>query len=414
VNGGFGRRPCPAASASRPCHSLFDVAIVSRYRSSVAGRFRALRQAINKIHSSRGYAVDCSDGAKGAIAAPVPVSKILEQVGGNMVRAAIAGLGMWGQKLVDSVQGKSDQITFVAGSTRTRSKAEDFCRDRKIDLRDDLDAILKDPEIDAIVFATPHRQHEEHIKRAAGAGKHVFVEKPFTMDVPSAKSALEAVKKAGVVVGVDYQRRFHPSIAEIRNRIQDGRLGTISCCVAEITTPAGLGLPKGHWRTNPEETPAGALTGLGVHWMDGFIDLCGEVDEVYCVNTRRAAPLVDDTTLFTMKHKSGAVSSVICTLASAPSYCGAVFGTNGIAETVRPSLDTFRFIPSPAKAAEGAQLEVIEHKGFDPVKACLEAFAAAAAGKTPFPITADQIVHDVAVCAALVKSAATGKPVEVG
>jgi predicted dehydrogenase len=148
--------------------------------------------------------------------------------------------------------------------------------------------------------------------------------------------------------------------------------------------------------------------------MDGFIDLCGDVDEVYCVNTRRAAPLVDDTTLFIMKHKNGVVSNVTCTLASAVSYCAAVFGTNGIAETVRPSLDTFRFIPSPAKAAAGAQLEVIDHKGFDPVKAGLEAFAAAAEGKSPFPITADQIVHDVAVFEALVKSAATAKPVKVG
>ena len=55
-----------------------------------------------------------------------------------MVRTAIVGLGMWGQKLVDSVYGKTDQITFVAGTTRTLSKAADFCRERNIDLRDDL------------------------------------------------------------------------------------------------------------------------------------------------------------------------------------------------------------------------------------------------------------------------------------
>ena len=133
-----------------------------------------------------------------------------------MVRAAIVGLGWWGKTIVDSVQGKSDQITFVAANTRTRAKAEEFCRERKIDLRNDLDAILKDPAIDAVVYTTPHSQHEEHIKRAAQAGKHIFVEKPFTLTVTSAKAALDAVKKAGVVLGVDFQRRFHPSIAEIR------------------------------------------------------------------------------------------------------------------------------------------------------------------------------------------------------
>lgn len=327
-----------------------------------------------------------------------------------MVRAAIVGLGNWGQKLVGSVYGKSEQITFVAGNTRTRSKAEDFCRERQIDLRDDLDAILGDPTIDAVVFATPHRQHEEHIKRAAEAGKHVYVEKPFTLDVASARSALDAVEKAGVVIGIDFQRRFHPSITEMRNRIRDGRLGTITCGVAEITMPSGLALPKDSWRINPEETPAGAMSGLGVHLMDGFIDLCGEVEEVYCVNTRRAAPLVDDTTLFTMKHKNGVTSTSICTLASAVSYSVALFGTNGIAETTRPSLDTFRFLPVPSSDSEA---ESIENKDVDLLKAGLEAFATAVRGDAPFPIPGEQIIHGVAVFEAIVKSAESGQPVKV-
>ena len=107
-------------------------------------------------------------------------------------------------------------------NTRTRAKAEDFCKERKIELRDDLDGILKDRGIDAVVYTTPHSQHEEHIKRAARAGKHIYVEKPFTLTVASARAALDAVKKAGVVLGIDYQRRFHPSIGEIRNRVRAG------------------------------------------------------------------------------------------------------------------------------------------------------------------------------------------------
>jgi len=326
-----------------------------------------------------------------------------------MVRAAIVGVGRWGQTLVNSVKG-SDKIKFVAGCTRTRSKAEEFCRENNIDLRDNLDAVLSDPNIDAVVFATPHSQHEEHIKQAAKAGKNIFVEKPFTLDVASANAAFDAVEAAGVVLGIDFQRRFHPSIVEIRNRIRDGRLGTISSATAEIITPSGFALTGEHWRINPEETPAGAMTGLGVHWMDGFIDFFGEVDEVYCVNTRRAAPKVDDTTVFMMKHKDGVVSTTTCGLASGVSYCCGVFGTNGIAETVRPGLDTFRFLPAPGKDLKP---ETIENKGFDPIKAAIEAFASAASGEAPFPISRDEIVHGVAVFEAIVKSAKTGEPVKV-
>lgn len=330
-----------------------------------------------------------------------------------MVRAAIVGLGWWGKTIVDAVQGKTDKITFVAANTRTRSKAEAFCRERKLDLRDELDAILEDPAIDAIVYTTPHSQHEDHIRRAAQAGKHVCVEKPFTLTVSSAKAAIDAVNKAGVVLAVDFQRRFHPSVAEIRKRVRDGSLGTLSFCVGEVSSPSGLALPKESWRVDPAETPAGAMTGLGVHLVDGFIDLCGEVDEAYCVNTRRAAPLVDDTTVFTLKHRNGVISTNYCTLASAGSYCIAVFGTRGIAETSRPSLDTFRFIPVSDNPHVAGKPEVIENKGFNPVKAVMEAFAAAIRGEAPYPVTHEQIVHGVAVFEAVVKSAESGQPVRV-
>lgn len=332
-----------------------------------------------------------------------------------MIRAAIVGLGWWGKTIVDTMQGKSDQITFVAANTRTRSKAEEYCRDKKIELRDDLDDVLKDPKIDAVVYTTPHSKHEEHVKRAAQARKHILVEKPFTLTVASARAALDAVKKAGVVLGVDYQRRFHPSIGEIRNRVRDGRLGTIGFCIAEATAPSGLFLPKESWRTNPDETPVGAMTGIGVHLVDGFIDLCGQIDEVYCINTRRAAPLVDDTTTVVMKHKNGVTSTFLCSIASAQNYRVGVYGTRGLAETDR-NLDAFRFIPAPDKPGHPppSPPETVENKGFNPVKACVEAFAAAVDGKAQFPVTADQIVHGVAVFEAVVQSAKTGKPVKVG
>jgi predicted dehydrogenase len=334
-----------------------------------------------------------------------------------MIRAAIVGLGGWGKNLVNSVQGKSDQIGFVACHTRTRAKAEEFCRDGNIDLRDNLQAILEDPEIDAVVYTTPHSQHEEHVRRAAAAGKHVFVEKPFALTVASAKSALDAVATAGVALGVDYQRRFHPSIAEIRSRIKDGRLGTVCFGVAEATAPGGLFMAKESWRALSNETPVGAMTGLGVHLVDCFIDLFGEIDEIYCVNTQRAAALIDDTTNVMLRHRSGALSNVLCSLATTPHYRVAVYGSRGLAEADRLTLETFRFIPAPEKLTPGAhpvmEPEIIHNKGINPLKNVLESFAAAVRGEAPFPIPPEQILHGVAVFEAIAESAETGKPVKV-
>jgi len=110
-----------------------------------------------------------------------------------------------------------------------------------------------------------------------------------------------------------------------------------------------------------------------------------------------------------MKHKNGVVTTSTCTQASGVSYCVAVFGTNGIAETVRPTLDTFRFLPAPGKG----EAETIEHKNFDPLKAGLEAFADAVTGAAPFPISQAEILHGVAVFEAIVQSAKSGQPVKV-
>src|SRR5947208_6487131 len=110
----------------------------------------------------------------------------------SMIRAAIVGIGRWGRTLVGAVQGKSQAIRFAAGHNRTRANAEAFCAEHGIALRDSLDSILADPAIDAVVFATPHSEHGDQVERAAASGKHVFMEKPFTLDRRRPARALDA------------------------------------------------------------------------------------------------------------------------------------------------------------------------------------------------------------------------------
>lgn len=334
-----------------------------------------------------------------------------------MIKAAIVGLGWWGKTLVNSVQGKSDVIRFTAAHTRTRAKVVDFCREKGLTFEDDLETILRDPAIDAVVYAAQHTNRSEQVQRTAAAGKHVFVEKPFALDLKAADAALAEVRRAGVVLGVGYQRRFPPSVAELRARVRDGRLGTIVFCTGEATAPAGLTLAKDFWRADPVQAPAGAMTGLGVHLLDTIVDFFGPVAEVYCTNVRRAAPSIDDSTSVQMLLKNGLPASFYCSLSSAVSYRIAVFGTKGYAEVLRPNFDTFQFVPAPGGPMAGqlkpAEPEVIITKDFDPVKAELEAFATAIRDHKPFVISHDEIRHVTAAFEAIVKSAATKQPVRV-
>jgi predicted dehydrogenase len=334
-----------------------------------------------------------------------------------MIRAAVVGIGHWGRTLVSAVQGKSDKLRFTAGNTRTRAKAEAFCAEKGIALKDSLDAILADSEIDAVYFATPHSEHGRHVEVAAAAGKHVFMEKPFTLDRRSAASALNAVARSGVVLGVAYPRRFHPGMRELKSRIGSGALGTIAHCYGEQNTPAGLYMAQGSWRARQEEAPGGAMTALGVHNVDAIIHLFGEVDEVYASSIKRAVTYdAEDTTSVQFAMKNGMSASMVCSLVTTVSYRLAVFGSKGCAELRTPNLD-FYFTPIPDGPPAGRHVAlpplIVEYGGFNALLAEMEAFADAINGGPAYPIPPDQVLHAVAVFEAIVQSAERRQPVRV-
>jgi len=333
-----------------------------------------------------------------------------------VIRAAIVGIGRWGRTLVNSVQGKSDAIRFTVGHNRTRASAEAFCAENGIALKDELDQILADPAIDAVVFATPHSQHGAQVERTAGAGKHIFMEKPFTLDIKSAEAALEAVGRAGVVLGFAYPRRFHPAMIELKARIADGRLGAVSHCESAQTSPTGLTMSPDYWRSDPQEAPAGAMTATGVHNLDALISLFGRIDEVYCTSLRRIMPRLEDTTTVVLGFANGISATLYCSLITAPSYRFAVYGTKGSVELATSELE-FRFTPVTQPPTTGRHTapapDVIHYRGFNALAAELEGFAAAITRERAYPITADEILHGVAAFEAIVRSAALHQPVKV-
>ena len=114
-----------------------------------------------------------------------------------MINAAIVGLGWWGKTLVEAVQGTSDVVQFVAGTTRTMSPdVQAFADAQRLTLAANYEALLADPNIDAVVLATPHSVHAAQVIAAANARKHVFCEKPFALTKADAEAADKAKKDA--------------------------------------------------------------------------------------------------------------------------------------------------------------------------------------------------------------------------
>jgi predicted dehydrogenase len=336
-----------------------------------------------------------------------------------MLRAAQIGLGWWGKTLVESVQGTSDVIQFVAAVSR--SQADDhkaFAAAQGLRLYASYDEALADPQVDAVVLATPHSLHSPQVVAAAQAKKHVFCEKPFALTTADAEAAVSATRHAQVTLGLGYNRRFHPEMTRLRDQIRSGALGTILHVEATMTFPNGLFLKPDAWRADTHETPCGALTPMGVHAIDGMIDLCGPIAQVYCQSFRRVVPVAaDDTTSMLFRMVEGMSGYLGTMTATGPGFSFQVFGSKGSvrlegmthvagasSEERRTKLFgrcVFQPIKGEAVIWEAARLDV--------TRACLEAFATAAQGGPAFPIPLAEMVHGAAVTEAVVRSATTGQ-----
>jgi len=320
------------------------------------------------------------------------------------VRAGIAGLGRWGQTLVNSVHGKSDAIAIVAGCTGRKERAQGYADEKGIDLRDSLDDLLADDSLEGVILATPHLQHADQVIAAAAAGKHVFVEKPFTMDKASAEAAAGACAKAGVVCALGHNRRFLPNMIRLRELVAAGEIGAPLHAEANISLP-GRSYDEAHWRSDPKESPAGSMTGLGVHMTDALIATLGPVAEVRATSeVRDNDGTRSPVTYMTLKFTSGASASFATLFHTAPVWFLRVMGDGGWA--------TVRGYDRLAVRRMGEEKETSERfEKLDIERAELEAFAEAAGGGAPYPLSVADAIRGTALLEAIVQSAETGEAV---
>lgn len=325
-----------------------------------------------------------------------------------MLRAASVGLGWWSDELATAIQGKSEAIRIVSCFSRSADKRAAFAQKFTARTHDSFDALLADPEIDAVILTTPHSLHGEHVRQVAAAGKHVFVEKPFALDADDAHAALDACKQAGVTLAIGHNRRFAPAVLRLREMLEADEFGTVLHAEANFSGSGALRYAPGYWRANRAESPGGAIAALGIHMIDSLTWLLGPVLRVTAQAGRRAVAVdIDDTT------------SALFTFARGPTgYLGTLFAC--------PYTSTLHIFGSLANAFAGVDGNtLIVHRAggspepvalapVDTLRAELEEFAAACRGEAAFRVRPEEALHDVEVMQAMVASAATGgRPVSL-
>ena len=306
-----------------------------------------------------------------------------------MIKAGVVGLGWWGQLLARSVK-DSKKINITSGFTRTPSNASDFITETGIKLYKEYEQLLNDKSIDAIILATPHSMHVEQIKLAAEHKKHIYVEKPIALTLKETRTALEAARAAGVEIAVGFQRRCHPSMIAALDAVRNGKIGRVLHVEGHQSAPGLRIYKEGSWRQAREEQPAGGMTGMGIHLLDGMVSVLGAVEDV-TVKSKKILQnndsILDDMTSVLLMFETGTTGYIGTSIATSGYFSLRFFGENGVVEVRNPDLGEFVYTDQTAK------IEVTENKGFNMEGASLELFADQITGSGSFPVSDKDVMY---------------------
>jgi len=311
------------------------------------------------------------------------------------MKLGIVGLGWWGQKLVHSIFGKSPNIEFIHAVTKEPQDVEQYAKDHQLKISTQMSDLLLDPEVEAVVLATPHSLHVEQIIACAKASKPVFCEKPLAMNTIDAKRAIDACVHANVVLGIGTNKRFWPSMRELRKVIDSGVIGQILHVEGHYSNENTV-RHFSEWRTHAHEAPAAGLTGAGLHVLDALVSYAGPVKNVKAqVLSRRAQPNPLDTVTAMFEFESG-ISGTMATIRSTPFYWRIhIFGEQGSAEAVSENELVLR--------SKGLEPIKTTYESVDTLLLELEEFVDAVQGKKNFHVSYSEMIATVDAFERIVK-----------
>jgi predicted dehydrogenase len=223
-----------------------------------------------------------------------------------------------------------------------------------------------------------------------------------------------------VTLAVGYNWRYQPALREIRRLLDEGTLGRLLHIEGNFCGPSAYRFPRGHWRHDRAEVPAGGMTGRGVHVVDAMLYLTGShVEQVMAQSFRLAQDFgVDDTTSLLLRFASGATGYLGTVIATAETWRLQVFGSQGWAEVGDVEhlhtwpLKTCFFDPRDITVKQ--KPVVREFPPGSTERAELEDFAARAAARQPLARPGGDAVHNVALLEAIVASIERQAPVRLG
>lgn len=289
------------------------------------------------------------------------------------------------------------------------------------------EALLADPEVDAVYIASPLVFHADQICKAAEAGKHVFSEKPMALNSNECQKILSVCEKANVKLFVGFNMRFHNLHQKMRDILIKGGIGQIVSCRAQLT--CWYPEMENVWRLNKKLSGGGAFMDMGLHCMDLLEYLSNsEIQQVYALtDTMTFSYEVEDCANVMVKfsNKSAGYIDVYFNVPEHVATCCLEFyGTKGslIAEHTIGQNETgtlyYRKIQKDLSYSAQQELALIEPAVYasehgDLYAKEIESFSRSILNEEPLITPGKQGLHMAYAAEAVYQSAALGKVISI-
>jgi predicted dehydrogenase len=270
----------------------------------------------------------------------------------NDIRWGILATGGIAKKFATDLKATGRPI--VAVGSRSQEKADRFAADFGIaKAHASYEALAADPNVDAIYVATPHPFHASAARIAIAAGKHVLIEKPFTLNAPEAQEIVDLAAARKVVILEAMWTRFLPHMIRLREVIASGMIGEVRALVATHTQD----LPDDpKHRLNDPNLGGGALLDLGIYPVSFAFDLLGEPVSIQASGRLKETGVdAEVTTIF--RHGNGATSLLLCTSDAAGPNTAQISGSDGYIE-----IDGVWYTPTSFRVFDSSKTLVEEYR----------------------------------------------------
>ncbi len=335
-----------------------------------------------------------------------------------MFSVGVIGLGMGKghakgvQRIADKIEGFTKPELYALcdiDAEKLRAVGEELQVSR---LYTDYRDMIADPELDAVIIASPDQDHRRMAEEALAKGKHVLCEKPLALTREDLKAIVEAARRSDKTFMVGQICRFTPGFYMAKELIEEGAIGELTYVESEYAHDYTKIYEAGTWRSDPKRN---GLVGGGCHAVDLLRWIAGDPDEVMAYGTHKTFRDVtpyDDTHIAILRFPNGVIGKVFCSISCRRPYTmrSVFYGTKGtiITDNTSPSMQLFTLDEATGKLNEKViPIDINSHNAAGE----FEAFYEAVQGLRPLETPAIEGANTIAVCHAIVESADTGRPV---